>query len=88
MQQHISGKTSLLYRGTVDGYKRVTFITKCGGKGPLIMICKTNHNNICGGYYCQSLTDLNCRFVKGDGTSFVFKLADQQSIHKCVREEG
>ena len=69
----------LLYRGTRDGSGSDVFHNKCDNKGPTIILCKNEKDNIFGGYSSISWTT-NTGYKSANG-SFLFTLTN---IHNTL----
>ena len=67
-------KMELLYRGTRDGSRSNIFHNKCDNKGPTIILCKNEKDNIFGGYSSISWTT-NIGYKSANG-SFLFTLTN------------
>ena len=67
-------KMELLYRGTRDGSRSDVFHNKCDNKGPTIILCKNEKDNIFGGYSSISWTT-NTGYKSANG-SFLFTLTN------------
>ena len=67
-------KMELLYRGTRDGSRSNIFHNKCDNKGPTIILCKNEKDNIFGGYSSISWTT-NAGYKSANG-SFLFTLTN------------
>jgi hypothetical protein len=70
-------KSRLLMRGTVDGFTKETFWNKCIDKGSLLILVKSEHNQIFGGYSSISWHKLanGQDTYKRDDASFIFSLS-------------
>jgi predicted nucleic-acid-binding Zn-ribbon protein len=67
--------SSLLYRGSQDGFSREVFHSKCDNQGPLIIIVKCNEGYIFGGYAAVNMPPGNGQWIAdASNTSFLFSL--------------
>lgn len=82
----------LLYRASVNGFGAKNFHQCCDNKGPTIIIIKSNHNRIFGGFTdIDWTTPEKHKQVMGRGNTFVFTFQKDKfgirSLHrmKCVQ---
>ena len=65
----------MIYRGSEDGFTADVFHKKCDNKGPTLVVVKSEHSKIFGGF-----TDIEWKsdgdHKSGNGNSFVFSLRD------------
>lgn len=76
-------KLSLLYRGSEHGKTNSVFHQRCDNKGPLLILVKTEHDKVCGGFITQKWkipAAGNYEFC-GDNDAFVFSVTNK-TTHK------
>ena len=69
-------QTTLLFKGSRDGFKAVDFHKHCDNKGPTVTIIKSEHGKIFGGYTTVSWTSPYDKYGKSyrDKEAFVFSI--------------
>ena len=72
-------KINLLFDTTKDGDNASTFHNKCDGKGPTLVIIKSNHGNIFGGYITASWAANNGNINAPN--SFIFSLNQKKKYY-------
>jgi hypothetical protein len=71
----IPPKTELLYRASRDGFKASNFHEFCDSKSPTLILIKSEHNQIFGGYTTQPWIFPQTGKGLNDSKAFIFSLA-------------
>jgi hypothetical protein len=74
----IDQKWTLIYRASRDGFEASQFHSKCDRKPNTLVIIKSEHGNVFGGYTEQDWTP-NDNIMKSDFNSFIFSLINKKS---------
>ena len=64
--------TSLLYRGSRDGWKYIDFHSRCDNKGPTVVLWRTDENIVLGGFASVSWDSSSSS--KHDSKAFIFNI--------------
>ena len=70
-------KTTLLYRGTRDGFGNDDFHSRCFNKGKLLTIAKSNHGMVFGGYTGLAWNNPLNTDSYSDGSCFLFSVTNK-----------
>ena len=71
--------TELIYKATVDGFGQLSYNTKCNGKGPLIMLIRTNTQQTYGAYFSITYESSKNQY-KQDSESFLFQVEKKSKM--------
>ncbi len=74
----IDQEWTLIYRASRDGFEASQFHSKCDRKPNTLVIIKSEHGNVFGGYTEQDWTP-NDKIMKSDFNSFIFSLINKKS---------
>ena len=83
-----SKSLKLAYSGSRDGDTKEAFLSKCGGKGPLLYVVKATDGHRLGGY--RSVKVDSSKWWREDKTVFLFSLTEGEVARltgkrdKCV----
>jgi hypothetical protein len=73
----ITKNLNLIYRASQDGFEASSFHLKCDNKPNTLVIIKSEHGNIFGGYTEQDWTSIND--AKTDNNSYIFSLINKDN---------
>ncbi|RIA79699.1 hypothetical protein C1645_840109 [Glomus cerebriforme] len=77
-------KFNLIYLLSRDGFDHVTFINKCNGKGPFVVLIRVQSKKIFGGYNPIGYTGRNSCYWLSSTESFVFSFENNQDINNMT----
>ncbi|EFC46993.1 TLDc domain-containing protein [Naegleria gruberi] len=73
----------LLYRGTIDGFKAKNFHSKCDNAGPTLVIIKSEHDELFGGFTTQNWKSPTNDYAFGkDNSAFIFKIIPENENYQ------
>jgi cobyric acid synthase len=64
----------LLYRGSRDGTSSAAFHQKVDNQGPTLVLVKTEHSRVCGGYQSLSYKVVDIDQYESDESAFLFSV--------------
>jgi hypothetical protein len=81
-----SSSLALLYRGSRDGYGRDAVASRVDGKGATLVVVKSEHNKVFGGY--MPIPWKRDHYGRQDNATFLFTIRDDHSIETFQSLKG
>jgi hypothetical protein len=80
-------ETTLLYKGSKDGFKANTFHFLCDNKGPTISLIKSDYEKVFGAYTKLSFKSCDDLQMEADDTAFLFSVTNKTKHEPYANRE-